>query len=61
MIGDAAGHATETFQDWVVGHGELWSAQLLAAAVRQVWMVSTVKLGVMCAPTQDKELNFGPC
>lgn len=38
-----AGHATETFEDWVVGHGELWSAQLLAAAVRKrglpcVWM-----------------------
>ncbi|KAG0616791.1 hypothetical protein M758_5G142100 [Ceratodon purpureus] len=38
-----AGHATETFEDWVVGHGELWSAQMLAAAVRKrglpcVWM-----------------------
>jgi len=38
-----AGHVTEPFEDWVAGHGELWSAQLLAAAVRQkglpcVWM-----------------------
>lgn len=38
-----AGLATETFEDWVVGHGELWSAQLLAATVRKgglpcVWM-----------------------
>jgi aspartokinase len=32
----AAGNATEPFEDWVVGHGELWSAQLLAAAVRKV-------------------------
>lgn len=32
----AAGHVTEPFEDWVAGHGELWSAQLLAAAVRQV-------------------------
>lgn len=31
-----AGHVTEPFEDWVAGHGELWSAQLLAAAVRQV-------------------------
>eukprot|EP00271_Cylindrocystis_brebissonii_P015587 TRINITY_DN38521_c0_g1_i1.p1 TRINITY_DN38521_c0_g1~~TRINITY_DN38521_c0_g1_i1.p1 ORF type:complete len:958 (-),score=178.08 TRINITY_DN38521_c0_g1_i1:163-3036(-) len=30
-----AGNATETFSDFVVGHGELWSAQLLAAAVRK--------------------------
>ena len=36
MMWDAAGHATEPFEDWVVGHGELWSAQLLAAAVRNV-------------------------
>ncbi|XP_024167600.1 bifunctional aspartokinase/homoserine dehydrogenase 1, chloroplastic isoform X1 [Rosa chinensis] len=30
-----AGHATESFTDFVVGHGELWSAQLLAAVVRK--------------------------
>ncbi|KAJ7525674.1 hypothetical protein O6H91_17G061300 [Diphasiastrum complanatum] len=38
-----AGHVTESFSDFVVGHGELWSAQMLAAAVRKrglscVWM-----------------------
>jgi hypothetical protein len=32
----AAGNATEAFTDYVVGHGELWSAQLLAATVRAV-------------------------
>ncbi|KAK3229724.1 hypothetical protein Dsin_001605 [Dipteronia sinensis] len=30
-----AGHATESFSDFVAGHGELWSAQMLAAVVRQ--------------------------
>ncbi|GAV59376.1 AA_kinase domain-containing protein/Homoserine_dh domain-containing protein/ACT domain-containing protein/NAD_binding_3 domain-containing protein [Cephalotus follicularis] len=30
-----AGHATESFTDFVVGHGELWSAQMLATLVRQ--------------------------
>ncbi|XP_062019440.1 bifunctional aspartokinase/homoserine dehydrogenase 1, chloroplastic-like isoform X1 [Rosa rugosa] len=30
-----AGHATESFTDFVVGHGELWSAQLLASVVRK--------------------------
>lgn len=35
-----AGHATESFSDFVVGHGELWSAQLLSAVVR--------KSGVKC-------------
>eukprot|EP00271_Cylindrocystis_brebissonii_P004896 TRINITY_DN16821_c0_g1_i1.p1 TRINITY_DN16821_c0_g1~~TRINITY_DN16821_c0_g1_i1.p1 ORF type:complete len:958 (-),score=174.47 TRINITY_DN16821_c0_g1_i1:780-3653(-) len=30
-----AGNATDTFSDFVVGHGELWSAQILAAAVRK--------------------------
>ncbi|KAE9462430.1 hypothetical protein C3L33_05653, partial [Rhododendron williamsianum] len=31
-----AGHATESFTDFVVGHGELWSAQILASLVRKV-------------------------
>lgn len=30
-----AGHVTDSFSDFVVGHGELWSAQLLAAVVRK--------------------------
>jgi hypothetical protein len=31
----AAGIATDAFIDFVVGHGELWSAQPLAAALKQ--------------------------
>ncbi|KAL1833818.1 hypothetical protein ACET3Z_003469 [Daucus carota] len=30
-----AGHATESFSDFVVGHGELWSAQLLSFVIRK--------------------------
>ncbi|GAB2271150.1 Bifunctional aspartokinase/homoserine dehydrogenase 1, chloroplastic [Dionaea muscipula] len=30
-----AGHATESFTDFVVGHGELWSAQLLSFVIRK--------------------------
>lgn len=30
-----AGHATESFAEFVVGHGELWSAQMLASLVRK--------------------------
>ncbi|XP_010273647.1 PREDICTED: bifunctional aspartokinase/homoserine dehydrogenase 1, chloroplastic-like [Nelumbo nucifera] len=30
-----AGHATDSFSDFVVGHGELWSAQLLSSVVRK--------------------------
>ncbi|XP_052200278.1 bifunctional aspartokinase/homoserine dehydrogenase, chloroplastic-like isoform X2 [Diospyros lotus] len=30
-----AGHATESFTDFVVGHGELWSAQMLALHIRK--------------------------
>ncbi|CAL5328533.1 unnamed protein product [Camellia sinensis] len=33
--GVEAGHATESFTDFVVGHGELWSAQMLASLVRK--------------------------
>jgi aspartokinase/homoserine dehydrogenase 1 len=32
----AAGMATDAFVDFVVGHGELWSAQLLAATCKQM-------------------------
>lgn len=31
-----AGMATEAFTDFVVGHGELWCAQLLAATCKQM-------------------------
>ncbi|XP_057428892.1 bifunctional aspartokinase/homoserine dehydrogenase 2, chloroplastic-like isoform X2 [Lotus japonicus] len=30
-----AGHATESFIDFVVGHGELWSAQMLSYVIRK--------------------------
>ncbi|CAL5385341.1 unnamed protein product [Camellia sinensis] len=33
-----AGHATESFTEFVVGHGELWSAQMLASLVRKSGM-----------------------
>ncbi|KAG2710094.1 hypothetical protein I3843_04G008800 [Carya illinoinensis] len=35
-----AGHATESFKDFVVGHGELWSAQILSSVVRKKGMNS---------------------
>ncbi|MCD7464484.1 Homoserine dehydrogenase [Datura stramonium] len=43
-----AGHATESFSDFVVGHGELWSAQLLSSAVR--------KNGVECKWMDTREV-----
>ncbi|OIW21262.1 hypothetical protein TanjilG_31375 [Lupinus angustifolius] len=30
-----AGHATESFTDFVVGHGELWSAQMLSLVIKK--------------------------
>ncbi|KMZ70542.1 Aspartate kinase, Homoserine dehydrogenase [Zostera marina] len=30
-----AGHSTESFSDFVVGHGELWSSQLLSAVIKK--------------------------
>ncbi|KAG8047146.1 hypothetical protein GUJ93_ZPchr0008g12401 [Zizania palustris] len=30
-----AGHVTESFSDFVVGHGELWSAQMLSLAIKK--------------------------
>ncbi|AET04095.2 putative homoserine dehydrogenase, Aspartate kinase [Medicago truncatula] len=30
-----AGHVTESFTDFVVGHGELWSAQMLSLVIRK--------------------------
>ncbi|KAK9673068.1 hypothetical protein RND81_12G144000 [Saponaria officinalis] len=36
-----AGHATESFVDFVVGHGELWSAQMLSLVIK--------KKGLECA------------
>lgn len=36
-----AGHCTESFSDFIVGHGELWSAQILAATVRKRGLTCT--------------------
>ncbi|KAF5479378.1 hypothetical protein F2P56_000209 [Juglans regia] len=35
-----AGHVTESFMDFVVGHGELWSAQMLSSVIRKKGMDS---------------------
>ncbi|KAL8482378.1 hypothetical protein ACS0TY_027893 [Phlomoides rotata] len=43
-----AGHVTESFSDFVVGHGELWSAQLLSAVVR--------KSGLACISMDTREV-----
>ncbi|KAL9173563.1 hypothetical protein ABFS82_03G123400 [Erythranthe guttata] len=43
-----AGHATESFSDFVVGHGELWSAELLSAVIR--------KSGLACACMDTREV-----
>ncbi|KAH6833981.1 aspartate homoserine dehydrogenase i [Perilla frutescens var. hirtella] len=42
-----AGHVTESFSDFVVGHGELWSAQLLSSVVRKSG------LKCVCMDTRD--------
>ncbi|CAE5958965.1 unnamed protein product [Arabidopsis arenosa] len=55
-----AGHATESFSDFVVGHGELWSAQMLAAVVRKsgldcTWMDARDVLVV--SPTSSNQVD----
>uniref|UniRef100_A0A1J3ECP2 Bifunctional aspartokinase/homoserine dehydrogenase 1, chloroplastic n=2 Tax=Noccaea caerulescens TaxID=107243 RepID=A0A1J3ECP2_NOCCA len=55
-----AGHATESFSDFVVGHGELWSAQMLAAVVRKsgldcTWMDARDVLVVI--PTGSNQVD----
>ncbi|CAH2034693.1 unnamed protein product [Thlaspi arvense] len=55
-----AGHATESFSDFVVGHGELWSAQMLAAVVRKsgldcTWMDARDVLVVI--PTSSNQVD----
>jgi len=56
----AAGHATELFADFVVGHGELWSAQMLAATVSQVQNSLTTPSPLHCSspPTLLYELSL---
>lgn len=43
-----AGHATESFTEFVVGHGELWSAQMLSSVIR--------KSGVDCQWMDTREV-----
>ncbi|MCD7457277.1 Homoserine dehydrogenase [Datura stramonium] len=55
-----AGHATESFTDFVAGHGELWSAQLLASVVRMTgveckWMDTREVLVVN--PTSSNQVD----
>ena len=40
----AAGHATESFSEFVVGHGELWSSQMLSYAIQKVHMKRASKV-----------------
>ncbi|XP_074320417.1 bifunctional aspartokinase/homoserine dehydrogenase 2, chloroplastic-like [Silene latifolia] len=43
-----AGHATESFVDFVVGHGELWSAQMLSLVIK--------KKGLECSWMDTREV-----
>ncbi|KQJ89734.1 bifunctional aspartokinase/homoserine dehydrogenase 2, chloroplastic isoform X2 [Brachypodium distachyon] len=43
-----AGHATESFSEFVVGHGELWSAQILSYAIQ--------KSGTACSWMDTREV-----
>nr|CAB3482727.1 unnamed protein product [Digitaria exilis] len=45
---DITGHATESFSDFVVGHGELWSAQMLSCAIK--------KTGTPCSWMDTREV-----
>eukprot|EP00850_Spirogloea_muscicola_P020048 SM000206S06257 [mRNA] locus=s206:61279:66445:- [translate_table: standard] len=61
--GRAAGNATEAFSDYVVGHGELWSAQMLAATVQRkgeeaVWMDARDVLVVSPTSTQQVDPDY---
>nr|PNR54044.1 hypothetical protein PHYPA_007720 [Physcomitrium patens] len=47
-----AGYAPETLEDWVVGHGEVWAAKLLAAAVRKASSEHSV-----CFAVPEKEAD----
>ncbi|XP_024532065.1 bifunctional aspartokinase/homoserine dehydrogenase 1, chloroplastic [Selaginella moellendorffii] len=58
-----AGHATESFTDFVVGHGELWSAQMLCAAVNKrglsaAWMDAREVLVVTPTSTNQVDPDF---
>ncbi|CAN4099987.1 unnamed protein product [Withania somnifera] len=58
-----AGHATESFMDFVAGHGELWSAQLLASVVRMIgvectWMDTREVLVVNPTSSNQVDPNY---
>ncbi|KAJ4836494.1 hypothetical protein Tsubulata_041568 [Turnera subulata] len=58
-----AGHATESFSDFVVGHGELWSAQLLSYVIRKngvdcKWMDTREVLIVNPSGTNQVDPDF---
>ncbi|XP_042432339.1 bifunctional aspartokinase/homoserine dehydrogenase 1, chloroplastic-like [Zingiber officinale] len=55
-----AGHATESFSDFVVGHGELWSAQMLSYTIKKYgkpccWMDTRDVLVV--TPTSSNQVD----
>ncbi|WCJ34826.1 Bifunctional aspartokinase/homoserine dehydrogenase chloroplastic [Euphorbia peplus] len=58
-----AGHATESFSDFVVGHGELWSAQMLSYVIRKngidcKWMDTREVLIVNPTSTNQVDPDF---
>ncbi|KAI3957921.1 hypothetical protein MKW92_039627, partial [Papaver armeniacum] len=61
-----AGHATESFSDFVAGHGELWSAQILSAVVRKhlhiccslVWIaIGWIREVIIVNPTSANQVD----
>mmetsp|Transcript_23921 Transcript_23921/g.74812 ORF Transcript_23921/g.74812 Transcript_23921/m.74812 type:complete len:938 (-) Transcript_23921:174-2987(-) len=57
---EIAGVSTENFEDYVVGHGELWNAAMMAMALRKLganvdWMDTREVLVV--TPTQDDSVD----
>jgi aspartokinase/homoserine dehydrogenase 1 len=58
-----AGHATESFSDFVAGHGELWSAHILSAVIRKNgvecnWMDTRSVLVVTPAGTNQVDPDY---
>lgn len=58
-----AGHASESFSDFVAGHGELWSAQLLSSVIRKSgvdchWMDTREVLVVTPAGTNQVDPDY---
>jgi len=58
-----AGTCTDTFSDLIVGHGELWSAQLMSRVVTQLggkstWMDARQVLVVEAAAEGQVEVNY---